>query len=371
MSFEIFAPSITPYSNPATAVGGSTPTGSYSNGTLFFNNIRNILYVFSSGLWIEISSGITGSTGPQGFSSNTATGPTGPQGFSANTGPTGPQGFSANTGPTGPIGDGVLVPSQYLSMYNSEITGSGYINWTANSFVNQGITIDGINPSIIHINTPGVYKFYTAIYTTMVVALAINGVNVTNLINVTDNGSFYYSFTAVGYSTVLELDGSAFSFPIPQRAIFASVELVTPTAGYSYTGPTGPIGPQGVKTFVVQHPLHENKYLIHACLEGPEAGVYYRGDGKLSFGICKIYLPYYAKNLAYSWSVQLTPIDTPRLISSSRVKDGYFVVNGDKSDNGEFFWIVHGKRSEIEIEYSKENTKISGDGPYTYITSIK
>ena len=33
----------------------------------------------------------------------------------------------------------------------------------------------------------------------------------------------------------------------------------------------------GNKTFVIQHPTNTNKYLIHACLEGPESGVYYRG----------------------------------------------------------------------------------------------
>ena len=31
------------------------------------------------------------------------------------------------------------------------------------------------------------------------------------------------------------------------------------------------------KSFVIDHPLHEDKYLMHATLEGPEGGIFYRG----------------------------------------------------------------------------------------------
>jgi hypothetical protein len=31
------------------------------------------------------------------------------------------------------------------------------------------------------------------------------------------------------------------------------------------------------KTFVIDHPVDPERYLVHACLEGPEAGIYYRG----------------------------------------------------------------------------------------------
>jgi hypothetical protein len=61
-------------------------------------------------------------------------------------------------------------------------------------------------------------------------------------------------------------------------------------AGFTgYTGPQGPTGrsclgatgPQGPKTFIIEHPIDTSKYLIHACLEGPEAGVYYRGKATI------------------------------------------------------------------------------------------
>ena len=48
-----------------------------------------------------------------------------------------------------------------------------------------------------------------------------------------------------------------------------------------YDTNTGEILYQTAKTFVIPHPLKNDKYLVHACLEGPEAGVYYRGTGKI------------------------------------------------------------------------------------------
>ena len=60
------------------------------------------------------------------------------------------------------------------------------------------------------------------------------------------------------------------------------------------------------KTFVIQHPLDKDKYLIHACLEGPEAGVYYRGRGEIKRDSVRIDLPDYAKKLATDFTVQVT-----------------------------------------------------------------
>ena len=49
------------------------------------------------------------------------------------------------------------------------------------------------------------------------------------------------------------------------------------------------------KTFVIDHPIDAaNKYLVHVCLEGPEAGVYYRGKGEIINGASVvIHLPHY------------------------------------------------------------------------------
>ena len=130
------------------------------------------------------------------------------------------------------------------------------------------------------------------------------------------------------------------------------------------------------KTFVIDHPCDKNKYLVHACLEGPEAGVYYRGEGKITNNKSTIIkLPYYVDKLASQLTVNLTPIydsDTMDngleletiILKSSRVKNNAFTVYGPTC---EFFWTVYGKRNEINVEPLKRLTDIKGTGPYKWI----
>src|SRR5690606_26299208 len=62
------------------------------------------------------------------------------------------------------------------------------------------------------------------------------------------------------------------------------------------------------KTFVIEHPIDKNKYLVHACLEGPESGVYYRGDSIINYKKNKtILLPDYVQYLASNFTVHVTP----------------------------------------------------------------
>jgi hypothetical protein len=136
------------------------------------------------------------------------------------------------------------------------------------------------------------------------------------------------------------------------------------------TGPTGPIGmtgPAGEKTFVINHPNDTNKYLVHACLEGPEAGVYYRGIGEITNNeYITINLPDYVSNLAYDFTIQLTGIydNKIKIFNTSEVIDNRFNVYGE---NGKFYWLVQGKRHNINVEPLKTQTIVKGDGPYRWI----
>jgi hypothetical protein len=133
----------------------------------------------------------------------------------------------------------------------------------------------------------------------------------------------------------------------------------------------------GTKTFVIDHPDNEDEYLVHACLEGPEAGVYYRGEGRiLNNKSVTIELPSYVSSLAKKFTVQVTPLvltddeDEDNLCcnkcyAASKVRDNKFTVYGK---NGEFYWHVHGERSSIEIEPKKSETIVRGEGPYKYIS---
>ncbi len=104
------------------------------------------------------------------------------------------------------------------------------------------------------------------------------------------------------------------------------------------------------------------------CLEGPEAGVYYRGEGHIDKISCIITLPSYVEAFANDFSVQITAIyNSDNIISNirvSRVIDGKFTVYAD--GRGDFFWTVFGKRHNIAVELCKDEINIQGNGPYKW-----
>jgi len=122
------------------------------------------------------------------------------------------------------------------------------------------------------------------------------------------------------------------------------------------------------KTFVIDHPIDQNKYLVHCCLEGPEAGIYYRGSSHISVSEKStiINLPSYVDKLGTDFTAHITCIgEIPRLYSVSKIVSGSFTVYGEP---GEFNWIVYGKRFDINTQPDKKSVIVKGDGPYTWIS---
>jgi hypothetical protein len=111
----------------------------------------------------------------------------------------------------------------------------------------------------------------------------------------------------------------------------------------------------GFKSFVTAHPLAEGQVLAHACLEGPEAGVYYRGEGQLRRGVATIELPEYFENLTRKEgrTVQVTPIyeDTEAVVALAvtPVVNGRFRVRAIGPDNPaqRFYWEVKAVRGDV------------------------
>ena len=100
----------------------------------------------------------------------------------------------------------------------------------------------------------------------------------------------YYQDPSASADFIWTIDNSA-------NAIFNSVDA---SAYYLNGVPT--------KTFIVDHPIDSDKYLVHACLEGPEAGVYYRGEAKIVDNKSTIvFLPDYVASLATNYTTHLTP----------------------------------------------------------------
>jgi hypothetical protein len=122
------------------------------------------------------------------------------------------------------------------------------------------------------------------------------------------------------------------------------------------------------KTFVIDHPLDESKYLVHACLEGPEAGVYYRGKGEITDDkSTTIGLPDYVSALATDLTVQITPIYNGKmnLLNASEIENNSFTVYGESSCK--FHWTVYGKRGTVRTEPFKNDVSVKGSGPYLWI----
>ena len=103
-------------------------------------------------------------------------------------------------------------------------------------------------------------------------------------------------------------------------------------------------------------------------MEGPEAGVYYRGKSEIGENKTdvEVALPYYVDKLATDFTVHITPIynGNVRTLNASEVEHNKFTVYGE---SGPFSWVVHGKRSSINIEPNKEDITLRGTGPYKWI----
>jgi len=101
------------------------------------------------------------------------------------------------------------------------------------------------------------------------------------------------------------------------------------------------------KNFIIDHPLKDGKKLVHACLEGPENGVYFRGrlrNEKV------IFLPEYWQNLVdeKSITVQLQPIGAHQNLIVKRIKDNEIVLQSAGEMPIDCYYHVYAERIDIE-----------------------
>jgi hypothetical protein len=120
------------------------------------------------------------------------------------------------------------------------------------------------------------------------------------------------------------------------------------------------------KTFIIDHPIHNDRYLVHACIESPESSVMYRGTGEIdSSNECTIILPEYCIAW-FDFAIIISAIGSPNPnIYSTEVINNSFTVYGNV---GKFKWIVYATRGIIEVEPDKNKYDLKGDGPYTYLS---
>ena len=101
------------------------------------------------------------------------------------------------------------------------------------------------------------------------------------------------------------------------------------------------------KSFIIDHPTQTGKKLMHACIEGPENGVYYRGRSQET----GIEAPEYWSGLVdvNSMTVDVTPIGPNQSIYVERIDDnGDICVGSNTAEPLNYFYVVYGERKDID-----------------------
>jgi hypothetical protein len=344
--------------------------------------------------------GPTGATGATGATGLGATGPTGP------IGPTGATGLGA-TGPTGPIGPTGSAAVTIIDTSANAVFYPTFVSGTSSTQLNIcTLPSFSVNPSTGQFKLDSTIKLDGGLSGSISIGTGAGitgqGINSVAIGNNAGNSSQGQFSVAIGPSSGAT-NQSPNAIAIGLRAgetnqhggtiilnAYSSQSLNSQQNDSFYVRPVR--GTNGTtdgsvlhydfdnheiyyssKTFVIDHPADpENKYLVHACLEGPEAGVYYRGKGEIVNGTSiEICLPEYFGTLCKHGddaTVQITHIydGKVKVFSASEVnlETNTFTVYGE---NGRFNWLVHGKRGNIRVECDKSSTNVGGDGPYKYI----
>jgi hypothetical protein len=128
-----------------------------------------------------------------------------------------------------------------------------------------------------------------------------------------------------------------------------------------------------IKSFIIDHPVHADRYLVHACTESPNAGVEYWGDTELDeLGQAVVALPDYFEALTLKTGRAVavnTCTDEIRNASASYPEDGQFRIYG--APGVRVTWIVKAIRAdsrEMIVEPRRDAIDVRGDGPYRYYT---
>jgi hypothetical protein len=139
---------------------------------------------------------------------------------------------------------------------------------------------------------------------------------------------------------------------------FASINSATPSGGCDLNVEAGSLNVNGAKNFRINHPLDENKYLIHTSVEAPRADLIYRGTVQLVAGTAAITLdeeygliPGTWEELCRNPQVWVTSVDGWELCKGS-VVDGVLTIQAkDPACVETVSWLVVAERQD-EVMYT-------------------
>lgn len=127
------------------------------------------------------------------------------------------------------------------------------------------------------------------------------------------------------------------------------------------------------KTFIIDHPVDPDRYLVHAATESPHSGVEYWGETTLNEdGQAVVELPGYFEALTLKEGRYVsvnTCSDGLRNASATYPEDGRFTIFGGPGLR--VTWLVKAIRadaSDMLVEPRRDQISVHGDGPYRYYT---
>ena len=199
---------------------------------------------------------------------------------------------------------------------------------------------------------------------------AIYGVNSRGQNSITLGANTFSGFPHGANSITINAEGTQPLNPVRANSLYITPIRSDPgVRSLKYNLDTKEITHDAPKNFVIDHPNDPTRYLVHACLEGPESGVYYRGVSQLTDGETWIELPPYVSHLASDLTVQLTQINGQREDRFAGLRAGPVSGQGFAVYGGacHFAWHVEGTRNNIQTEPLRADVRVHGDGPYRYI----
>lgn len=101
-----------------------------------------------------------------------------------------------------------------------------------------------------------------------------------------------------------------------------------------------------VKSFDIPHPTRKNKRLVYGALEGPEHGIYCRGESKE----LKVLLPpeWRAMVNTKEVTVQITPIGEWQPLYFKKLHSNWLYFGcGDEREKIHFYWEIKGERTDV------------------------
>jgi len=330
------------------------------------------------------SEGTTGFMGPTGLM-----GETGPEGKTGPTGKQGEIGYTGNTGPTGTFGplgtnwadyiywDNTATPPQWVVSTDSVriLKDAGQIN--------QGQYAVAIGYETAQINQldNSIAIGYQAGQDNQQdnsIAIGYQAGQISQQQQSVAIGYLAGQISQHNNTIIISAQGTALNSATANAFYAGPVRTATVTGAlmiYDTTNKEITISSAATsatnKTFVIDHPDKPDRYLVHACVEGPEAAVYYRGKSEIErdSDSVTIILPNYVAKLAQEFTIQITPIfsGTRRkqlTYEVTEVQSGAFTVYGEP---GKFFWHVYGKRADIEVEPLRSEVQVKGTGPYRWL----